>query len=142
MGVSTNAILVFGIDLGEELPESWIKSEDEDEFDFDNYLAEKAGHPPWREDMSEPERQLRWKNIREIVGSSPVSLLIHCSCDYPMYILAVNGTEISASRGYPEEILDSNLSVDQVRIQKFKEWVINSGIGWSEPKWYLCSMWC
>jgi hypothetical protein len=55
MGVSTDAILVFGIDLGEELPEGWEErgtDPDEGFFAFDVFVA-----GVWDENVGWKERQ-------------------------------------------------------------------------------------
>lgn len=129
MGVSTNGILVFGIELGEELPE-FLEDFDDTWWDFTDSISGVA------DDDSE-----RWEKRRDFRDNFPVELVSHCSYEYPMYILAVNGTEITASRGSPEVIDPASLVVSPEKIEELRKFCEEYGIEWEEPKWYLCSMW-
>lgn len=125
MGQSTDAILVFGIQLKEEdqTPE-FLGDFD----DFDEYVDNLNG-------LSGADYKVR-KDARE---SCPADMTMHCSLDYTMYVLSVRGTETVASRGYPKEI--KTLDVSATQIEAFKEWCAARGIESAEPKWLLCSMW-
>lgn len=129
MGVSSDGILVFGIELGleDELPE-FLYTEDGDEIDFDEMVDGELG----THDLPYSERVKARK-------AYPVDLVCHCSYDYPMYILAVPGTEISASRGYPHEFTNGLPTVTQEQIDAFKEWAAEHDIE-GEPCWVLTSM--
>jgi len=64
-----------------------------------------------------------------------------CSGDYPMWILAVPGTLISCSRGYPNKFNPSEAfsAVDASGLIAFCE---KYGIEYNEPPaWYLSSYW-
>lgn len=131
MGVSTDGILVFGIDLGEEELEFLHDFEN----DFDEFLHSLSGLP----DYGEPGHD--YVKDRDFVNSYPVDLVWHCSYQYPMYILAIRGTETTAARGYPQKIDPSSLVVANEKIEFLKKFCETYGIEWQEPKWYLCSMW-
>lgn len=128
MGQSTDGILVFGIECGEDEYPEFMEGFD----DFDGYLDSLSGMPQWGEPGHDFSAS---RAFREAV---PADMVTHCSLDYPMYILAVRGTEISASRGYVKEI--ETLDVDQARLAAFKTWCAERGIT-DEPKWLLCSLW-
>lgn len=124
MGVSTDGILVYGIDLEEEFPLAWGEYDPDDddyEFDIDEFIDERTGEVP------------------------AVEVVWHCSYHYPMYILAIPGTRIRALRGYPESIDSSSLEIDPQKIQAFNAW-IEKYIPEDQrpdaaPSWLLCSMW-
>jgi len=133
MGQSTNGILVYGIAFEDEdeLPES-LSFLEEFDGDFDEYLESLAGLPKW----GEPGHS--FEAVRAHRETCPADLVMHCSGDFPMYILAVRGTEITAHRGHAVEI--TSLDVPVAKVAAFKQWCAERGIE-GEPKWYLCSMW-
>lgn len=88
----------------------------------------------WREIASMANKD------REFRETCPADMVMHCSYDYPMYILAVRGTETTASRGYPETLDDALPTVPSEKIDAFKAWCAERGID-GDPKWILCSMW-
>lgn len=124
MGVSTDGILVFGIDLGEELPE-FLEEFEDTWWDFTDSISGETDY----------------KKRSAFRDKFPVDLVRYCSYEYPMYILAVNGTETTVSRGYVEEIDPQQLTVEAEKIAALKNFCEEYGIEYSEPKWLLCSMW-
>ena len=149
MGVSTDAILVYGIDLEatgyceeSEEPEFF---EDEDEYDFDAVLMRDAGLAPWGYHEDEDKREdykaysARRKQAQEQAG---VELITHCSGEYPMYILAIAGTAKSASRGTALEITKDDLLMNQLAgLERLRAFCELHDIPWAEPRWLLCSYW-
>lgn len=144
MGVSTDAILAYGIDLGEEwhdkVPwgeeedqdmEYWLYSLDPDRLDYDYEMA------------SEEEREAVWAVRREFIADFPVEDIHHCSGDYPMLFLAVRGTKVRASRGYPKKIEMADLHVDPFVAGRFlarlKGWGIEFEV--EDLAWHLFSYW-
>jgi hypothetical protein len=129
MGVSTDAMLVFGIACGdeEEVPGFMLGFDD-----FDEYLNSISGLPEYGCDGHDFDAQRKFRD------SVPADMTLHCSYDYLMYILAVRGTEICACRGNPKEI--TSLDVPAEKVEAFKAWASERGIV-GEPKWLLCSMW-
>jgi hypothetical protein len=130
MGTSTDAILAFGFDLGEELPEALTQmDEDADEaWDFEAWLEDRLG-------LTDKE----YKERRAAIDAFPFDLVIHCSYDYPMYFLAARGTEQTAKRGYPEAVAMKEATPEQAHaMRNFCE---EFGIEWSEPKWHIFSLW-
>ena len=131
MGTSTDAILVYGFEIGsEDEPPEFLEAFDGD---FDEYLNDISGLPKYGESGHTFEAQWAWRD------SCPADMTMHCSYDYPMYILAVRGTKTTAYRGYPKEI--KSLAIDEAKVSAFREWCEANGIEYQEPKWLLVSMW-
>lgn len=127
MGVSSDGLLVYGIDLGEEKPEFLDDYEDMDEL-----LLAEGNQPQWGEDGHDFDKQ------RAFLATCPADLTLYCSYDYPMYILSVRDTNTTVNRGYVEEI--ENLSVDENKRVQFVAWCEAHGIENPQPKWLLASM--
>jgi len=127
MGVSNDAFLVYGIDLGEDLP-SFLGEDQE----FEDFLMDEGGQPKWGEPGHSFDKQ------RAYLASCPADLTLYCSYDYPMHILSVRGTDRRASRGNVEEV--ESLDVDADKRTGFIDWCIAHGIENPEPKWLLNSM--
>ena len=121
MGVSTDAMLVFGIDL------------DEDGGQFEDQIDRELNIP----DYGSPDRP-SYEEIKKMENDFPVTIVKHCSGECPMYIVAIPGTLMQASRGYPR-IIDG-LEVSAEKVEKFKAWCAKNGIE-DEPTWLLASMW-
>lgn len=124
MGVSTDGILAFGIDFGEELPEFLADFED-----------------VWWDYTDSISGETDYKKRSEFRDNHIADLVMYCSYEYPMYILAINGTKTEVSRGYTEEIDPSDLRIPQEKIDAFKAFCEENGVEWQEPKWLLASMW-
>lgn len=129
MGQSTDAILCFGVPLdNEEEPPPFMEGYDE----LDELLMKEGGHPRWGEPGHSFDAQREW------LKGQPVEMVLHCSGDYPMYILAVRGTVTTASRGYPEEVQTTD--PDHTLVNRFMSWLSDHNVE-GEPKWLICSMW-
>lgn len=131
MGTSTNGILVFGFEVGDEdQAPSFLDGYE----DFEEYLEDISGLPKW----GEPGHS--WDEQRSFREQCPVDLVTHCHHDCRMYILAVRGTEHVAHRGFPKEINLADLDVSTEKIAALKEWAAKRDLK-GEPAWLLCSMW-
>lgn len=152
MGISTDGILCFGIMLEEEIELPWGKDDIEDWWIYEvkgyknlyEVYDDKGeyinGVKPAEEVIDkyfEARRKFKEKN------PLPISLVLHCSCDYPLYIVSLPHLNFYAERGYPEKIDPEKLNVktrDVDLIVNFcKEHNLET-VG--EPNWYLCSLWC
>lgn len=148
MGVSTNAILAFGFDLGEDLPEALVLagSEDPDEgddergsFDFETWVkrnrcdAKEPDHGDYSRDWPE-----YWEACRQAVRAVPFDLIAHCSYDFPMRFLAARGTQATAHRGSPEPVTFAEATPEQVAAMR--AFCGEYGIEWQEPRWHIFSM--
>lgn len=132
MGQSTDSILVYGIPLEEGVELEFLEDFDGD---FEDFVDNQNGMN-WRDDG--------FKECEAARKAFPVTLVRHCSCDYPMYILALPGTETTASRGYPQKI-EALPEISQALIDKLIAFADNYDLVDSfegEPGWYLCSDWC
>lgn len=114
----------------------WEKDWKTGDYEHDSKGVEvfEEQNPEWREALDK-----FYEDNRLIQERCPVELIRHCSCDYPMYILAVKGHTTKASRGYPTPV--SNMNVDpnaEIEAQKFCQ---KYGIDW-QPQWWLASDWC
>lgn len=146
MGVSTDAILAFGFDLGDDEDRSIAEvfnapEGDDDGFDFDEWVGQKAGaiYPEGHAGIDSPEYVAYSTKKREAVDSCPVELITHCSYDYPMYFLAIRGTEVRAWRGEPKPIHIERPA--QAKIDAMKLFCEQNGVEWQEPAWHIFSLW-
>src|SRR5689334_5299643 len=122
MGQSTNGQICFGVSFPEDFEFPWDESH---EGDIEEWWKSLRGFVPLFEmwdakgnykDGKEPpkaqkdayyEHKHKWEKENPV----PVELVNTCSCDYPMYIIAVPGTEMTAYRGDPKEFDPSKLVV-------------------------------
>ena len=117
MGTSTDAILFYGIDLGEDGLDSIYES------NKDLYDA--------IQDCSLPDEMV------EKLKDNLCEIGYHCSGECPMYYIFASKER--AWRGYPQEI--ENLDVDLIWNDQLKEFCEVIGIEYQKPKWYLASYW-
>lgn len=142
MGTSTNGIVCFGIDFGEKHP---LDRRDEDDYeeDFDDYdaleelICREAGLPEYGTDHPDDYYELKWA----AEAAYPVDVVTYCSIDYPMYALALRGTEITARRGYAVELDMDKMAVSDEDIERFRKWCETHDVEYTEPKWLLVSYW-
>ena len=141
MGVSTDAILVYGYDLGAEdeldcEAVSWLGEDTESlsEAIDDRLLTVIGFTEQWSGTDGYFERK---RAARAKLG---VELVYHCSDDDPMLILAAIGTEVRANRGYPKTV--ASLTVPEgaddrlawaMRVLELKPE--------GSPSWLLASNW-
>lgn len=131
MSTSTDAILAFGFDLGEELPEQL--SGEEGGFDFYEWAEKRAGMS-WK-----PGDKDYFKRRDAMLAALPVSIETHCSGDCPMYFLAWNGSTQTARRGYPTNVVLPTPSEEQ--INAMRRFCDENGIKWLVPAWHIFSYW-
>lgn len=143
MGQSTDAQICLGFsvgDEGDELSDVFpnLALEGDDESDFEEAIALAGGMEPWTsaEDGRAPDY---YERKRAIIDACPVELIMHCSGDYPMWILSLRGSFVRACRG---QVVDIDLPrMEESDVAKFKEWCASNGVEWKEPKWLLTSLW-
>ena len=140
MGVSTDAILCWGIHLPDEEDREddvippWVDG------DMDGVLCEKMSGPkPPPESKTDDDRKAYWKTRSDFLKGINVEVFSHCSGDYPMYIIAITESKTVASRGYPETI--KSLRHGMKWDQQLRAVCDVLGIKWEPPKWILCSDW-
>ena len=153
MGISSDGILAFGFDLGleEENPEFLLRpdvernedndyDQEEDYFDFDDFLYHIHGLGEYPSEGTDAEKTQYFEAKKKLESECPVELVRHCSYDYTMYIIAINGSEKRSYRGDPTIISPQELNIDAAKIEAAKQFCEQHNIPWQEPNWVLCSM--
>ena len=111
MGVNTDAILLWGFDLGEDF--DWPDDEDA----FKTY----------------------WQAKDDAIKTTGCELVWHCSTSCPMWAVAVTDSVLTAIRGCPEEVTSLDVGPGwEERLRAFCELL---GIEWKRPGWLLVSYW-
>jgi hypothetical protein len=145
MSVSTNAIIAFGFDLGEEedLPEQLSELLKEHEHETDECLAADHG-------IELPQYAIGCDYKEYSAGRESalvqlkINLIPHCSGDYTMYFLAARGPDKKANRGHPTALEPYDLNSEkfgQEAIDAMRSFCERHSIEWQEPKWHIFSMW-
>ncbi len=102
MGTSTDGIICMGIFTGEESPFE-VCSRTGDLPDADDFIYDAEGWWFAYKGYDGPDDYTAEKEWLE-ENPMPFEMFNTCSGDYPMWIIAVPGTGITARRGYPEKI--------------------------------------
>lgn len=130
MSTSTDAILAYGYDLGENLPFIGV----------DDYQ-----YPGWwdgEEDFeSAAVRRLIEADPQAKYAGLPVGIETHCSDRSPMYALVIKATVTTASRGYPETITDLTMPEGAQEHMAWAVEVLGLDVGDVQPAWLLFSYW-
>ena len=137
MGTSTNAILVYGValhDFDEEQFHALPFSDGDEDDDFDSFIARRAGIP------TRGEEGYDYKNIMAATEAYPLSLVSHCSLEYPCWVLGVKATEKTAHRGHPVLLGGSLPKIPNDGVRELKAVCEEFGIEFV-PDWVLCSNW-
>lgn len=157
MGVSTDAILCYGVCLEEGVEFPW--NGEEFESDFEKWYAkiECGLNPPTGSyDDNKDAYIAYWNKVDELKGEGkipakiPFEIVYHCSSECIMTILAIRGTEKRAWRGSPVVINSNdifsdlhNYWSDQI-IEFCRKYNIPMDFPEGEPEraeWLLCSYW-
>lgn len=159
MTQSTNAQICFGILLDDDNEFPWLDEQWND--DIDGWWLYQQGYEPIKQcydengekikGISEQDVEYFWGERRSFLNNNPmpVEIVQHCSCDYPMYILAIKGTFQDAGRGYPlsfkpeELILPEQFDGENDANYFLKYWADKWGLTYTgQASWYLSSLWC
>jgi hypothetical protein len=152
MGVSTDGEISYGIAFPEGFYFPWVEHDDIDDWwlDVSGYkppfeLYDATGNfiggvRPTSEKISayyEPRAVFQREH------PLPVELVNVCSGNSPIYILALEGTLITANRGYPKAFNPDSLVVTDEQRNTLIEFCKTHNIdtGGVEPGWYLSSYW-
>jgi hypothetical protein len=152
MGVSTDAILCYGISYEEGYEFPWEKTDgDAEDWYYKTILKWTPSVEIWDEDGDylngvRPSSEIisrYYKEWNEFKKNNPMPFEVtrHCSGDYPMYILAVRGTVMTASRGYPRTIYVSDMNAEMYPVDEMLKFLSEHDIEVSDPKWILASYW-
>lgn len=167
MGQSTNAILFYGYAWDDEdTRQLWRyeggaeESVDDDDEESDDHAGDwedrwAALHgvdeptEPYGEEPSGVETPARlkhqayWKAKSELVEACPIEIDTHCSCESPMWLVAVKATMTTAHRGFPAR---PNFIVPLGADEQLADFMAKMGIpkpkGQDAPAWWLVSDWC
>ena len=139
MGVSTDGILFFGIDLDEEgsLDVPWAGD------DWEEFVAKKLGVFPPDVPFEGNENVFReyWNKKAEVLKTLGCDMRYHCSDSCACLFVAPEDKILIASRGYPKRVTGALLDVDGKHVEKLKKFCELLELPWSEPKWQLASYW-
>jgi len=155
MGVSTDAIICFGIPVEEDAELPW---DDNCDGDIEAWWREKVlGYKSpfeifdedgnWMNGVEAPQEKIDawYAHRKEFDASSPklpIRLVMHCSGEYPMWIIADEKAGMSARRGYVERIDVNQFHITPGRIEAIKKFVADYDIPTiGDADWYLVSLW-
>jgi hypothetical protein len=153
MGQSTDAKLVFGIQLDEDTELPW-RTELDDDIDewwtkvtgfvasflpYDENGSYAAGVTPKDPRITAYHEELKaWLDAHPL----PIELCDHCSGDFPMFVVSVPGAVLTAHRGYPVKVDALPAAPNSPeRILEFIRQYIDPEFPNTEPAWWLRSMW-
>lgn len=135
MGMSTDAILVYGVALKNE-DESYdtLPFAEAGDEEFEGTLARLAGAPEWGDDEFDDVYEQR----KAAVDASGLTVVTHCAYDYPMYILGIKSTHKHASRGNPI-VFESMQTPSAEEVKELTDFMKAHGIE-GAVNWVLCSV--
>lgn len=149
MTISTDAIICYGIQIGEEgnMPEIFCKGEN-DYRSYDDILIDAFEAPP-KEQYQTPdidkEQFKKWSkahdartNFQKELG---LELVRHCHSDETMYCLAISKSVQVASRGYPKEITARTSDIQHDWNEKLAKAIKVLKLEDATPRWWLQSYW-
>lgn len=141
MGQSTNAMLVFGVELDEEnavnialLKRAYQKLGIIDK--FEDCLDEEM------DDDDEYLSDVPWDLVKHLENFFGLTIETHCSDEYPMYILCLKGAPFNrtANRGNALVIDDPLPKPNDLQMTQLKN-IMNILEAEGEPSWLLASYW-
>jgi len=154
MSITTNAIVAFGISLymDQEIP--WEAGADTagTAVNVEDWWLKVNGYePPFKvvdergnglDGVQVPQRKkdAYWKHYWAALKANPlpVKIVLHCTRDCPMYIVAVPGTVTEAYRHYPRAI--TLLRPDPKAIRRVTDFCERFGLKGEGPDWWLASL--
>ena len=108
--------------------------------DFDEWLLEQAGVEYPDSPFDSPEYKAYEAACDAARDACPVEVIWHCSGEYPMYFLALRGTERKAFRGTPVAVGIPRQPTKK-ELKAMAEFCEKHGIEWQNPQWHIFSMW-
>jgi hypothetical protein len=153
MSTSTDAEISFGVRFEEDTEFPW--DDEKYEGEVDHWWLEVTGYKPEHEiyddkgnyiqpKASEAEVNAYFAYRRHWLDAHPLpfELVNYCSLDYAAYILAVPGSIIRASRGYPTPVSLNLSSPPNLPIQDLLTFCKKYGLKFEgDPCWWLSSYW-
>lgn len=141
MGQSTDAQLVYGVHLEEDVVLPW----DDEEDVLDWWLKKQFGFV-WDYTKTYEENRAQ-ENAYLEKSPPPFNIAYHCHHDHPMYIATpYSGEEVDwaclvANRGYPVEVSAAALREEPETLEAIRAALTEHGIKFGKSGWFLCSMW-
>lgn len=124
MGNSADAYIIYGVDLGEELPENIITDSCED---FDEWLCHLAGMPSYGGPA------FTWQKREAFLAVHPLKMILYSTFDTPQYILGLRSTFQETDWGESVEVKMDNNPAEKALLEAF---LLKYGIH-EKPKWLL-----
>lgn len=137
MGFSTDALLFFGIDYGDECPFA------DGDAAYEAEQAWTAEYGPPKPGNTDDYHSTEWESWRrdkhewEKTGTG-ITVSTHCSGDSPMYFVALTAFSWRACRGCPKEI-DVAARPSEEQIAALRIFCQRHTLSWHEPRWLLAS---
>jgi len=149
MGMSSDAIICFGIALEEEQEYPWDEYEEIEEWwlhevlgykhPFEIYDSEGNYIDGIRPDEATMKKYYNAESAVYNKSPLPIELVTHCSYEYPMYIVALPGTKLRAYRGDPKRVEMRRVPEEEKRI--LTDFCDRHEIEYSgKPCWWLASL--
>jgi hypothetical protein len=134
--------LCYGFVLaGEEEERPSFMPEDDEDWDFEEWIAELEGvkYPGPYTDENKPKFPAYWEAKDEANKRVGISLVYYCSWEYPMFILAIKESEHKVARGYTESLGQAIEAPTEWR-KRLKEFCERTSTEFKEPEWLLSSL--
>jgi len=134
VGTSTDGILAYGVDLQELDSSDFPDYRDADECDA-------CAATDWQKRCGECFEGLDEyvSAVLKKAGITGVSLIMHCSYEYPMWILGTH--RFRAYRGSPTDVPLNVLTVPEEETEAIRRALTVLGQGPKKPRWLLASIW-
>jgi hypothetical protein len=146
MGTSTDAILFYGVLLGDEdtewdQPAWWTEADDE----FPEWEKQYAKLHGVTYVWDEATEESNYDDVLKKAHESLCEVDYHCSSEYPMYYVGVKASEVSANRGYPQRLDGHPASMIGLQWdlwdEQLKQFCEEMELPYDNPGWYLVSIW-
>ena len=157
MSVSSDGIIAYGIHFDEEQIENLPWLGDDGDTDIEDWWIDVVhGYKPPFEIFNKdgdyiggvkpPQSRIdeyfnHRRSFTDALPKLPVEMVIHCSYECPMYIMAIPETKMEVWRGYPKPIPDGfihrNPEWDNILIGFCKKYGIEMP---DKPAWWLTSL--
>lgn len=151
MSISSDGQICYGVAFEEDYEFPWGEEDIEDwwieklRFQHSFELFDESGEylPEFHPRPPEEKINQYFGERREFLKQNPlpVKLVLHCSYDYPMYILAVSSSFLHTVRGYPEKFDPQNLTISEEEKKNLLDFCERYNLQYTDgPSWFLSSL--
>ena len=139
MGIEAQAFLVYGVDLGDNVPDKFNPNKNS-YIDFEDVICEAAGltEPPY----SSPEYREYSAKRKALLEKCPVDLCTYGDDDDRQYALFVRGKNISAHNLEPTRVNLTSLTISEEHLAAAAAFCQEYGVRWANPSWLLITRRC